>query len=155
MLRRSAPAVLRGYAGRAVERVTVGSVIVRHAPDGPEVLILRRRADEEYGSIEELPSGAVEHGETLAKATRREALEETGVVLDSIGAFVFEFHYPSAKGATVQLNFVATVPYDVVVRVDQTEHTSWRWLPVAELRASALTTQVREGLERHFAHDAT
>lgn len=154
LLRRSAPAVLRIYEDQSIQRVTVGSVIMRNSPEGPEVLVLRRRDDEEYGAIDELPSGAVEPGETLGQATRREAFEETTVLLDVIGEFAFEFRYPSVKGFTIQLNFVATVPFDVPVSVNDAEHTAWRWLPVAELRTSALTVLVRNGLERYFAQSA-
>ncbi|HTW46880.1 MAG TPA: NUDIX hydrolase [Acidobacteriaceae bacterium] len=68
----------------------VGAVIVvRDAARGPRVLLIRR-AQEPLKGEWSLPGGAVELGETLEEAVRREALEETGLaveVVDTVKAF--------------------------------------------------------------------
>jgi 8-oxo-dGTP diphosphatase len=68
----------------------VGAVIVaRDAAQQPRVLLIRR-AQEPLKGAWSLPGGAVELGETLEDAVRREALEETGLaveVVDVVKAF--------------------------------------------------------------------
>src|SRR5687768_12360920 len=127
LLERSTAAVLSTFAGAEVKRVAVGAIIVRSLERGSEILVLRRHPHEEYGAIEELPSGIVEEGESLADATRREVAEETSIILNSIDRYAFSFVYPSIKGLTVQLNFAATVSYDVPILLNDKEHTAWRW----------------------------
>lgn len=68
----------------------VGAVIVAvYGAGGPKVLLIRR-AQEPLKGEWSLPGGAVELGETLEEAIRREALEETGLaieVVDVVKAF--------------------------------------------------------------------
>jgi 8-oxo-dGTP diphosphatase len=68
----------------------VGAVIVAtDAGHAPNVLLIRRAQDPLKGQWS-LPGGAVELGETLEEAVRREALEETGLaieVIDIVKAF--------------------------------------------------------------------
>lgn len=59
----------------------VGAVIVR---GGGEVLLIRRGQEPLKGEWS-LPGGAVELGETLEEAVRREVLEETGLVVEPVG----------------------------------------------------------------------
>ena len=66
----------RQYPARPI--VGVGAVIV--TPAGEVVLV--RRAAEPLAGAWSLPGGAVETGETLAAAVRREVREETGLDVD-------------------------------------------------------------------------
>ncbi len=151
LLGRHAPEVLGRYGAARAARVTVGGVLRGRAGGGPAVLVLTRVASDEYGSIEELPGGAVEPGETLGQALAREVREETGLALRPGGRFLFDFTYPSRRGRTVQLNFLVEAASDGPVRVDPVEHDSFRWLPLADLAGSALTPAVRDGLARTLA----
>ncbi|WP_208634977.1 NUDIX hydrolase [Brevibacterium iodinum] len=58
-----------------VERFVVGAV-VHHR--GAVLIVRHNDLDEFFPGIEELPSGGVEAGETLAEALDRELLEEVG-----------------------------------------------------------------------------
>jgi 8-oxo-dGTP diphosphatase len=61
----------------------VGAVIVRGG-DQPSVLLIRRGQEPLKGEWS-LPGGAVELGETLEEAVRREVLEETGLEIEPAG----------------------------------------------------------------------
>ena len=66
-------------------RAAVGAVVMR----GDTVLVVKRGKAPAEG-VWALPGGSVELGETLAEATEREVLEETGVVVRA-GAVVHAF----------------------------------------------------------------
>ena len=61
----------------------VGAVIVRGG-EPPAVLLIRRGQEPLKGQWS-LPGGAVELGETLEEAVRREVLEETGLAVEPAG----------------------------------------------------------------------
>jgi ADP-ribose pyrophosphatase YjhB (NUDIX family) len=68
----------------------VGAVIVAARASGEPVVLLIRRGQEPLKGEWSLPGGAVELGETLEDAIRREVLEETGLaveVVDVVKAF--------------------------------------------------------------------
>lgn len=140
--------VLPAYSTRQVTRIAVGGVLRRRIPGGFEVLLLRRAADDEYGGLEELPSGGVEPGETLGEALAREIQEETGLSVPTAGPFLFDMTYPSRRGVTSQLNFLVEVAGDAPVQVNPGEHDSFRWLPVLDLPAAGVSPDVRRGLSR-------
>jgi len=139
--------LLGSYCGDQVTRMAVGGVLRRRIDGDLAILVLKRVASDEYGGLEELPSGGVEPGETLREALAREVWEETGLSIGAAGPFLFDFTYPSRRGVTTQLNFLVDVPDDLPVRVDPAEHESFRWLPLRDLAASGLSPDVRRGLD--------
>jgi 8-oxo-dGTP diphosphatase len=146
LLRRRPEQVLGTYAKHNVSRIVVGAVLRRRSERNAEILILRRVAGDEYGGIEELPSGGPEPGETLGLAVIRETFEETGIAVKGAGAFLFDNIYPSCRGITAQLNFLFDVPVDSRVQVEPAEHDSYRWLTLSRLSGSDLTPEVKRGV---------
>lgn len=143
--------VLDSYGAAQVARLVVGGVLRRSVDGGWAILVLTRVPGDEYGRLSELPSGAVEPGETLGKALAREVREETGLSIRAAGPFLFEFTYPSLRGVTAQLNFLVDVARDSPVRLDPAEHDSFRWLPLTALADSGMSPDLRRGLTRSLA----
>lgn len=74
--------------------VGVGAIVLR----GEEVLLVRRGKEPGLGEWS-LPGGAVEVGETLEEAVRRELQEETGIEVEILGvSAVLERIFSDAKG---------------------------------------------------------
>lgn len=59
-------------------------IVEKDADDGPKVLLIRRGQEPLKGEWS-LPGGAVELGETLEDAVRREVVEETGLNIEPVG----------------------------------------------------------------------
>jgi len=99
--------VKRDYPDRPI--VGVGAVIV----DDGRALIVQRGGEPLKGHWS-IPGGVVELGETLRQAVAREALEETGLVIE-VGEVleVFDSIVPDASGKTqyhyVLVDFLCTV----------------------------------------------
>lgn len=74
----------------------VGAIIVQDE----HVIVIRRNAEPLKGEWS-IPGGVVELGETLRQAAAREALEETGLVVDAGKVVeVFDSIYSDASGRT-------------------------------------------------------
>ena len=113
---------------QGIERVVAGAVIRNNGA----VLLLKRAQSDYLGGIYELPSGAVEDGETLYRALRREVAEETGLEVVGIGPYLGCFDYPSGSGIlTRQLNFLVTVRPAAVAL--SPEHETFAWVDKAGL----------------------
>jgi 8-oxo-dGTP diphosphatase len=89
------------------------------------VLLLRRRDDDFLDGIWELPSGAVETGETLVEAVARVVRKDTGLEIETVRCYLGSFDAAGGSGQQVrQYNFVAQVmPTDQITLTRHRAHT--------------------------------
>lgn len=119
----------------------VGAVILEHGR-----VLLVQRGKEPLVGYWSLPGGAVETGERLEDALKREVLEETGLdVSVNEMAVVFERIMPDGSGACeyhyVLIDFYCTILGGVARPGDDSNDV--RWFPIADLA----TVQLTEGTE--------
>jgi 8-oxo-dGTP diphosphatase len=138
----------RDYPDRPI--VGVGAVIV----DDARALIVQRGGEPLKGHWS-IPGGVVELGETLRQAVAREALEETGLVIE-VGEVleVFDSIVPDADGKTryhyVLVDFLCTVL--VGEARAGSDAVDVRWMSATELETFEMQASakkvVRKGLEK-------
>lgn len=127
-------------------------VILRRAG---RVLLLRRTGDVYASGHLCLPSGHLEHGESICEAAVRETLEETGIILDH-GAVhhVLSIHQRNPGTADTRIGFVFTASeWDgEPVNAELHKHSELIWAAPAALPAdtaeytAAVITAVERGL---------
>lgn len=123
-----------------IEQIVVGAIISR---DG-KVLLLRRKQDDFLGGLDELPSGHVEHGESVLTALRREVQEETGLEVTRVKHLVGQFDYLTGSGRKArQLNFVVEVSCEQS-GITLTEHSAYRWAGSNEVKALNVSKNVSD-----------
>ncbi|GIG63803.1 NUDIX domain-containing protein [Phytomonospora endophytica] len=111
-----------------IEQQVVGGVI---SHDG--LILLLRRAPAEYlAGRWELPSGKVDPGEDLYTALRREVFEETGLVVEKVGAYLGSFDYTSRGISMRQHNWEIRVAAHEPVRLSAEEHDAYEWVKPGE-----------------------
>jgi 8-oxo-dGTP diphosphatase len=121
-----------------IQRFVVGAVI----KNNQKTLILRRKPDDFFGGIDELPSGKVEAGESLFAALSREVVEETGLVIDEVVDYLGHFDYRSKSGNnTRQFNFLVKVK-SCEVHINPDEHIGYDWIDINDLQQTKLTDSV-------------
>jgi 8-oxo-dGTP diphosphatase len=113
-------------------KLVVGGFVVREG----KVLLLRRSPHEYMAGLWEIPSGGVEAGESFDEALVREFLEETGLSVRSIGAYVNRFDYAKST----QFNYFVEVDAGEVVLSD--EHDAWGYYAPDEVEIDEAMLQV-------------
>ena len=135
----------KGARTDGIGRLVVGIIV----PCDDGILILQRKPDDFMPNIYELPSGAVEPGETLAAAVARELREETGLYVGVIVGYMGHFDYVSGSGApTRQLNFVVAVLE--LNEIVHPEHTAAAWILATTLDDYPVTDASRRVIQRYF-----
>ncbi len=138
----------RDYPDRPI--VGVGAVIVRA---GRAVIV--ERATEPLKGQWSVPGGAVEVGETVRQAARREAREETGLDVEAGEVLeVFDSIYPDSDGRTryhyVLIDFLCR-PVGGELRAGG-DAAQARWVAEGELAdfkvSESATRVIRKGLEK-------
>ncbi|MBR5228024.1 MAG: NUDIX hydrolase [Clostridia bacterium] len=122
----------------------VGGIITN---EKGEVLFLKRRVDDFFGGILELPSGNVEEKEKIDQALIREIKEETNLDVSNIGVFVNSFDYLSSSGKkSRQFNF--SVKVESTENVFLTEHDEFTWLSYENIICNEnITPEVKYSIE--------
>ena len=122
-------------AGRAIVRAADGRVLMLRGED-PD--------DRSRGGFWFTPGGGLDDGETEVEGTRRELLEETGLVVDELGPLVLRRRdrFPMLGEIWVQDESIFLVEVDAVFdpdgagleELEASVITEFRWLSTAELR---------------------
>lgn len=135
-------------------RIIVGVAAVIWNNRG-EVLLIRRAKAPRKGEWS-LPGGKVEFGETLIEAVRREALEETDLVIEILGMVdvvesVREVDAGSPDGHYVLIDFGAKVTSGTARAGSDAQDA--RWFTLDEIAASELWSEMQRiialSAERH------
>jgi len=83
--------------------VTGGAIVI----DSGILLVVRSSSGDEFAQLAELPGGGVEPGETLIQGLERELLEETGLKVDQVVAYLGHLDYATRSGVRKrQFNFL-------------------------------------------------
>ena len=118
-----------------------------------EVLLVERGQEPLKGAWS-LPGGAVEAGERLKDAIRREVLEETGLLVEPVSpGEVFERIMPDSNGRAeyhyVLIDYRCRVTGGVLQAGSDVSQA--RWVPRAALASYRITEGTVEGIERALA----
>lgn len=109
-----------------IHRFSVGAGIINE--DGA-MLVLKRKPDDSFPGMYEIPGGGVDEDETLFEAICRETREETGLTVKEILRFCGTFDYDE-KGRTRQFSFLVSVESADGIRLS--EHDNYLWIYSAE-----------------------
>lgn len=112
---------------------------------GPELLLLKRRADDFLPNLWEVPGGHVDPGETIPDAAARELFEETGWRLSSLGLFLNQFDYEGEGAPTREWNFL--VDAVMTTPLMHPEHQAYRWVTRQTFRRYRMTPDMRGVVE--------
>lgn len=124
-------ALLRAAEQDSIQAIVVGGYL---ADRRGRLLVLRRGPAQFMANKLEIPSGKVEHGESLQMALDREMLEETGMHISDATGPVDSFDFVSSSGKrTRQFNFLATPTLILPVRLCE-EHSEYNWVDRANWR---------------------
>lgn len=115
---------------------TVDIIIEMDRPDGKPGIVLIQRKNPPLGWA--LPGGFVDYGESLEEAARREAREETSLMVELIS----QFHTYSAPGRDPRFHTISTV---YIARAEGT--------PKAQDDAQAIGIFTEEDLPKPLAFD--
>lgn len=136
----------RRYPKRPV--VGIGALIFHRGR-----ILMARRGKEPLKDWWSLPGGAVETGETLDQAVRREVLEETGLVIEPVRRFeIFERIMHDTEGATeyhyILIDYVCRVTGGTLCAGDDVAQV--QWMRQEELAVLQITEGTLGVIERAF-----
>lgn len=131
-----------------VEKFVVGAVIHQY---GSALVVTRSDLDDFLPGFDELPSGGVETGETLATALSRELSEKVGFAAGAIDDdFLKAFDYRSGSGKLTR-QFTVSVPLAGRAIHLSGEHVVFKWTTAENVGATSCTLETRLVLDSWFA----
>jgi 8-oxo-dGTP diphosphatase len=113
------------------------------------VLIVRRaRTADEFEGLWEIPSGKIEPEERLTDACRREAYQETGLILDALepaSAIEYWKHKSGVQIHCVQVNFICPVLGTSLPQVHLSEeHCSYKWIALETMGRGLVSPEMQQ-----------
>ncbi len=137
---------LRKYVGHAPILMVGAAILI---VDEQDRLLLMKRSDSGCWGP---PGGAVEPGEIVEKAAKRETLEEMGLQVGKMSLFgVFsgpELYYKYPNGDEVYNVTIVYLSHDVSGGIQLNgEHTQWRWF-APNVIPDSLSPPIRPVIEK-------
>ena len=132
--------------------IGIGTIVLRDASEGVEVLLIRRGTPPEVGRWS-LPGGKQDFGEGVRDAARREVLEETGIEVDIQDLIdVVDMLPTPANGMRhyTLVNFRARPVGGVLQAGDDAMDA--RWVPLSDLDTYNLWVETRRVIEKAARH---
>lgn len=138
--------------GQGVEKIVVGAVV----HDRGRVLVVTRSPEDGFlPGIDELPSGGVHAGESLAEGLNREMQEEIGFSADRVDdGFLATFDYVTGSGRAAR-QFTVSVARDGREVGLSAEHSRYRWVALKDLETVSLTEETKAVLAAWFTWAAS
>jgi len=99
-----------------------------------EVLLIKRSTEDNYSGIWEVPGGAVEKGESLEQALKREVLEETGLYVEKINRFLIYFGFHNIETGKTTRKFCFEVQTNGNIHISF-EHQRFMWFTQKEIQS--------------------
>lgn len=142
-----------------IDKVTVGVAVIREDRGTKEILLLKRNPDEAYfPNVFEIPGGKVnENDKSIRHAVKREAAEETGLLVTAVLSALSPMRYTTEKTTkdgsgndvtvrrrTIQLSYIVAVDCDgedFVVNKD--EHSTGVWASLQILDTCPITNDMK------------
>ncbi|WP_406269453.1 NUDIX domain-containing protein [Nocardia sp. NBC_00881] len=118
---------------------------------GDDLLLSKRRSDDEFDGLWHLPAGKLEADESATAATVREAYEEVGVVIDEADLHHIHTAHVVGSGLEPRLGlFFETHRWsgDPVNR-EPGKSYELRWFPLTALPESTLIPYSNAGIQAH------
>lgn len=133
-------------------RISIVDVVVaRFAPQGIEVLLMRRAPGARCTGAWEIVHGSIEAGERPEHAAVREVHEETTLPIERLyNVTLGGFYLHRAGVVSLTCVFCAIVPPDLEPVLGP-EHDAFAWLPLGEARTRCAWPREREAMD-HIAH---
>ncbi len=131
---------------RLFQPITLGSRCL--VLDGERILLVRHT----YGKAWYLPGGAVEKGETLAEAARREVREECGLTLGDLT--LLGLYYSHAEGKHDHVAIFVARGFSGTPRAQAVEIERLEFFPLGDLPADA-SPATRRRVEEYLSGTVT
>jgi ADP-ribose pyrophosphatase YjhB (NUDIX family) len=135
----------------------VPSVNVLIENEAGEILMIRRSDNGNWA----IPGGAIDLGESLIQAAKRETLEETGIECEIngvIGIYTDPKHivlYTSNGEARQEFSIVVTGRATGGEPTNSNESTEVVWVPTAKLDGLQMHSSMRERIDRYLSGNST
>jgi ADP-ribose pyrophosphatase YjhB (NUDIX family) len=135
----------------------VPSVNVLIENEAGEILMIRRSDNGNWA----IPGGAIDLGESLIQAAKRETLEETGIECEIngvIGIYTDPKHivlYTSNGEARQEFSIVVTGRATGGEPTSSNESTEVVWVPTAKLDGLQMHRSMRERIDRYLSGNST
>lgn len=102
--------------------------------EGKLLILKRADSDKADANLWTIPGGGIEEGEDLEAAIKREVLEETGIVLDSLNlkdlqGFIFEDFDENNK---LTIGVLSTTIKTLKILLNN-EHSDYKWIDISEI----------------------